>query len=127
VSMDIELPVPPQSELRAAGRVEGSALLVTLEGHADLRTKAVLDDLLDRVHAIALERSAPEVKLNLRAVEFMNSSCIKSLVTWIGEAQDAGPSGAYTITLVGDGAVHWQVRSLEALGGLADIVRIDVQ
>ena len=125
--MDIDLEVPASSELRAAARADGALLMVTLEGPADLRTKATLDRLLDKVHSLAMERKAPEVKLDLRGVEFMNSSCIKSLVTWIGDAQDAAPSGAYAITLVGSSAVHWQTRSLEALSGLADIVRIDVQ
>ncbi len=125
--MNIDLDVPASSELRVAARVEGALLLVTLEGQADLRTKATLDGLLDKVHSLAVERKSPEVKLDLRGVEFMNSSCIKSLVTWIGDAQDAAPSGAYAITLLGSSAVHWQIRSLEALGGLSDIVRIDVQ
>ncbi|HVJ15380.1 MAG TPA: hypothetical protein VM686_08065 [Polyangiaceae bacterium] len=125
--MNIDLQIPASSELRAVARVDGSALLVTLEGQADLRTKATLDGLLGKVHLLAVERKAPEVKLDLRAVEFMNSSCIKSLVTWIGDAQDAAPTGAYAITLMGSSAVHWQTRSLEALSGLADIVRIDVQ
>ncbi len=125
--MNIDLEVPATSELRAAARVEGALLLVTLEGQADLRTKATLDGLLGKVHSLAVERKSPEVKLDLRGVEFMNSSCIKSLVTWIGDAQDAAPSGAYSITLMGSSAVHWQCRSLEALGGLSDIVRIDVQ
>jgi anti-anti-sigma factor len=125
--MSETLSVPSSSELRAAARAQGTELLVTLEGQADLRTKATLDELLDRVHALALERRTSEVKLDLRSVEFMNSSCIKSLVNWIGEAQDAAPSGAYGITLMGSAEVHWQTRSLEALRGLADIVRIDVR
>jgi hypothetical protein len=127
MNMDIDLQVPASNELRATARLDGTKLLVTLEGHADLRTKAMLDGVLGRVHDVAVERKAPEVRLDLRAVEFMNSSCIKSLVSWIGDAQDAAPEGAYAITLMGSSAVHWQTRSLEALSGLADIVRIDVQ
>jgi hypothetical protein len=127
MNMNIDLDVPAATELRATARLDGAMLLVTLEGHADLRTKAMLDGVLGRVHHVAVERKAPEVRLDLRAVEFMNSSCIKSLVSWIGDAQDAAPEGAYSITLMGSSAVHWQTRSLEALSGLADIVRIDVQ
>ena len=125
--MDIDLQMPPSGELRATACIDGASLLVKLEGHADLRTKAVLDDMLGRVHSVALEKKSPEVQLDLRSLEFMNSSCIKSLVTWIGDAQDAAPSGAYAITLLGSSGVHWQTRSLEALSGLADIVRIDLQ
>jgi anti-anti-sigma factor len=107
-----------------AGAV-GSALTITLTGNADLNVKADLERFMLAVHDEARRTGAHEVVVDLRALEFMNSSCLKSFVWWISSVQALAASSQYRITFVSSPAMYWQRRSLGALAGLAtEIVSI---
>jgi hypothetical protein len=96
-----------------------------LDGTADLAVKRALDDFLVKLHATAQAQGAAEVVMDFRNLKFMNSSCLKGLVTWICGVQGLPPQNQYRIVLVSSPDMHWQRRSLRALSCLArDLVTI---
>lgn len=97
------------------GGAAGPAVTVTLTGNADHAAIEPLDRVLAAAHAAATEHGAREVAVDLRRLEFMNSSCIKSLVTWISDVRELPAARQYQIRFRSDPAMHWQKRSLHAL------------
>jgi hypothetical protein len=53
--------------------------------------------------------------VDFRELEFMNSSCFKCFVTWLGIVQDLEPTRQYKIVFASNRELHWQRRSLNAL------------
>ncbi|MDC0742142.1 hypothetical protein [Polyangium mundeleinium] len=107
-------------------RAEGRSLILRLSGNADMAAKDSLDSLLPRVHAEAQRISATEVQVDFRNLEFMNSSCFKSFVTWISEIGDLERSKEYKIRLLSNPEMHWQRRSLHALRCFAvDLISVE--
>ena len=94
--IEIALPVEQAAELRARLTRDDSGLVAKLSGTADLRVTDSVEAILSRVHQQALELGIPEVKMDLRELEFMNSSCFKSFVSWISEVSDL-TTGQYRI------------------------------
>lgn len=121
----IALPVEQAAELRASLTQESDALVAKLCGTADLRVTDSVEAILNRVHQKALELAIPEVQVDLRELEFMNSSCFKSFVSWISEVSDL-PSGQYRIRFLSSPSILWQRRSLHALSCFAaELVTIE--
>jgi hypothetical protein len=90
-----------------------------MAGTADLNVKTALDDFLLRLHQAAQAQHAAEVVMDFRGLKFMNSSCLKGLVTWICAVQELPAQNRYKIVLLSSPEMHWQRRSLAALTGLA--------
>lgn len=122
---EIALPVVQAAELRARLIQEDTALVAKLSGTADLRVTDSVEAILTRVHQKALELSIPEVQMDLRELEFMNSSCFKSFVSWISEVSDL-TAGQYRIRFLSNPSILWQRRSLHALSCFAaELVTIE--
>jgi hypothetical protein len=122
---EIALPVQQAAELRARLTQEDGALEAKLWGTADLRVTDSVEAILSRVHQKALELSIPEVRMDLRELEFMNSSCFKSFVSWISEVSDL-TAGQYRIRFLSNPSILWQRRSLHALSCFAaELVTIE--
>ena len=122
---EIALPVEQAAELRARLTQEDDALVAKLSGTADLRVTDSVEAILTRVHQKALELSIPEVRMDLRELEFMNSSCFKSFVSWISEVSDL-TVGQYRIRFLSNPSILWQRRSLHALSCFAaELVTIE--
>jgi hypothetical protein len=92
---------------------------VRMSGTADLDVKKALDEFLVRLHETARTTGAIEVVMDVRELKFMNSSCLKGLVTWIGTVQGLPIMNQYRIVLTSRADLHWQRRSLHALSSLA--------
>jgi len=123
--IEIPLPVEQAAELRARLTREDSGLVAKLWGTADLRVTDSVEAILSRVHQQALELGIPEVQMDLRELEFMNSSCFKSFVSWISEVSDL-TSGQYRIRFLSNPSILWQRRSLHALSCFAaELVTIE--
>ena len=122
---EIALPVAQAAELRARLTQEDAVLVAKLSGTADLRVTDSVEAILTRVHQKALELSIPEVQMDLRELEFMNSSCFKSFVSWISEVSDL-TAGQYRIRFLSNPSILWQRRSLHALSCFAaELVTIE--
>jgi anti-anti-sigma regulatory factor len=113
-------------DLAAVASVDEQRLLVILKGSADTRVLTHLDDLLGRVHEETVRAPRPEVVVDLRDLDFMNSSCFKLFLTWIMRVQELPEAGQYGIRILSDGDKHWQRRTLGALSSFAtNIVRVE--
>ena len=121
-----DLPEISSSTFSAAASFENQALSVRFTGNADLAAKNALEDLLPRVHIEAMRVAAGEVVVDFTALEFMNSSCFRSFVSWLSDVQDLPAHQQYRIRLISNSAMLWQRRSLHALKCFADdLVRIE--
>ncbi len=121
------LPLVSSPTFSATSIFEEQALTVRFTGNADLSAKGAIEALLPRVHAEALRVGTPEVVIDFTGLEFMNSSCFRSFVSWLSEVQDLPPERQYRIRLVANSGMLWQRRSLHALKCFADdLIRIDI-
>ncbi len=124
---EIALPVEQAAELRAQLTLQEAALVAKLSGTADLRVTDSVEAILTRVHQKALELHIAEVQMDLRDLEFMNSSCFKSFVSWISEVSEL-TAGQYRIRFLSNPSILWQRRSLHALSCFAaELVTIEAQ
>ena len=122
---DFNVPAVKDGEFSAAANYQGGAITAQLEGNADLRSKPSLEAFLGSLHAEADRLAVPEVQIDFRQLAFMNSSCFKNFVSWIGIVQEAAPEKQYRICFLSNPAMHWQKRSLHALSCFAsDLVSV---
>lgn len=94
---------------------DGRELRTALVGTADYAAIDALNELLDKTHAEAIRLEASAVAIDVQALEFMNSSCFKSLLQWIGNIQALAPERQYQVRFVMNPELHWQKRSLQSL------------
>jgi hypothetical protein len=92
-------------------------LLVRMIGVADMRVRATLSTFLKSLHDETTRQGSTQVQVDMRSLEFMNSSCFKSLVSWLGMVRDASPN--YSVQILSSGKRHWQQRSLGAVACVA--------
>lgn len=105
---------PIRSEdLTADGVVADGAIELTLRGAAEQGAKALLDDFLADVFAASRDRQ--DVVVDLRGLEYMNSSSFKSFLTWIVAVRELPDEQRHTIRFVSNPRLHWQKRSLHSL------------
>lgn len=115
-----------EADFSAEATVDGGrAITLTMSGNADLNVKVQLDHFLASVHTEAQRMGVEDVTVDVRTLEFMNSSCLKCLVGWISQIQDQPPSRQYRVTFLSSPSLYWQRRSLHALSCLAsDLVTV---
>ena len=109
-----------ENDFAAQATASDRRIQVSLTGTADLSVKCQLDRFLRDIHSEAQRCLAEEVTVDVRQLEFMNSSCLKSFVWWIGAVQEQVGDGRYRIVFVSSPTVYWQRRSLNALACLAN-------
>src|SRR5215813_7697492 len=91
---------------------EAQTVRVTMTGTADIRAVDSLERFMPELHTQTLLAKASEVVVDLVALEFMNSSCFKSLVAWIAQLREVEPDQRYRVTILSSTAQRWQRRSL---------------
>ena len=79
---------------------------------------ALLQPELLRLHSAVVESKVLVVELHLQAVEYINSSGLKSFMAWFLAAANAGDF-RYTIEVVYDPTRSWQQLSLRPMERLA--------
>lgn len=109
-----------ENDFAAQATANDRRIQVSLTGTADLTVKSQLDRFLRDIHSEAQRCLAEEVTVDVRQLEFMNSSCLKSFVWWVGAVQEQVGDGRYRIVFVSSPTVYWQRRSLNALACLAN-------
>jgi hypothetical protein len=114
-----------ETDFAARASATRRRILVSLTGTADLTVRSQLDHFLREVHSKAQRCLAEVVTVDVRQLEFMNSSCLKCFVWWVSTVQKQPGEGKYRIIFVSSPSVYWQRRSLNALACLAsDIITI---
>ena len=96
-----------EKTFRAEALLDGDGVAVRLTGTADLTVKAVVDRFLCEVHAEVCRIGLATVSVDMSALEFINSSCLKAFVTWITTVQ-AMAGGRYHISFMFKPARDWQ-------------------
>jgi hypothetical protein len=123
---DLDIAKIDNGDLRAQATRDGGSLRVGFVGSADTHAGPALDSLLRSVHKAALAAKTREVIVDFRELEFMNSSCFKAFVAWLGDLQNLDVDKQYRIRFLSDDSKHWQRRSLSALSCFAvDLVQIE--
>jgi len=97
----------------------GGGLTVRLRGTADMRAMETLDAFLRQIHEEAKSRTLAEVAVDLRSLEFMNSSCFKAFVAWIENDLSLPEAQRYRLRFISSAERRWQHRSLVALSCFA--------
>ena len=98
---------------RASVDFKGDRVDVVLTGTADGRAAKPLAEMLPSLHARVVEAQANKVVVDVTELEFMNSACFKSFVSWIGSAEEG--KHLYQIVFASSPKQLWQRRSLHAL------------
>jgi len=104
------------------------SLVLRFRGNADMSSIEPLDDYFRAVHEEAGVHGVTSVVVDFRALEFMNSSCFKCFVEWLGNVQDLPASKRYRVIFDSNREIHWQRRSLSALRSFAmDVVIVEAR
>ncbi len=102
----------------------GNAWSVQCAGTLDVRDAAgVIQPHFLRLHEALVAASASSVRLDIHAVEYINSSGIKGFIGWFMKAERTVPP-PYQIELIYDKDRTWQVVSFAALQRLASKVLV---
>ncbi len=113
-------------DLKSTTERDQSTLTARLIGSAENESKAFLDAYLKAIHDLATADAVREVVVDMRGLEFMNSSCIKAFVSWIGVVQDSPKEHQYRLRFLSDSKKDWQSRSLKALACFAaDLITVE--
>ncbi|HEY6726192.1 MAG TPA: hypothetical protein VI197_19285 [Polyangiaceae bacterium] len=98
-------------------------LCLTLTGTADMAAHDVLQHCLGIARADVGRLGLNLVRIDLRALYLLNSSCIKALLRLVYLAQTERPS--FSIEFLVDPNLSWQARALAPLKRLApELVRV---
>ena len=124
--MTLQLGKVKSAVMTADGKlVDGNILAVTFVGTADSESRAELDTFVKKVSDEAVRLHVPEVVVDFRELEFMNSSCFKIFVAWLAQLRDLPAEDQYRIQIRSNANLLWQRRSLAALSCFAiDLVTI---
>ena len=106
---------------------DGASIAVQISGTADIAALEALGKFLGDLFEETRKIRPSEVTVDLRELEFMNSSCFKAFVVWLTRVSELDKANQYPIRFIGTTSRHWQKRSLAALSCFAaDIVKVDM-
>jgi hypothetical protein len=122
---DSTLPILGVDGLTAESEATDDGIAVHFRGSADLTTQEQLSQFLKKMHEEVLRRHGRRVAVDFVNLEFMNSSCFKTFLTWIHDVQNVAADKRYHVTFLSNESLHWQKRSLNALRCFAvDLITI---
>ncbi|HEY5937109.1 MAG TPA: hypothetical protein VIU61_20805 [Kofleriaceae bacterium] len=125
--MSVRLRVPDVDDPSFVADVsftEGAVLRLT--GSADSSVTLPLGKLLADLHEELSAKQVREVVVDMTAVDFMSSPCVKSFLTWIEKLQELAPEGRYRIRMRSNPAILWQKHGLQALSCFdTDLVKVE--
>jgi len=110
------------STVQAAGgkvvlRVDGDTVFVA--GEIDQQSpRDFMAGFLEIIHNMALGEGLAEVKVDVTALAFLNSSGIKEFLSWILRRNRIPPERKYRINFLFDPSVSWQPVTLPRLRDL---------
>lgn len=122
----IDIPKIDANDLRAAPSFVDGHLSLQFAGSADSRSQGAIEAMLGRVHEEALRLRVPEVAVDFRDCDFVNSSCFKAFIVWLEQIQELDAEQQYRLRFFSDENKAWQRRSLQALSCFAiELVHIE--
>lgn len=122
----IDIPNIDANDLRAASAFAEGQLSLSFTGSADSRSQDAIEAMLSRTHTEALRLGVPEVAVDFRDCDFVNSSCFKAFVVWLERIQELETPQQYRLRFFSDETKAWQRRSLQALSCFAiELVHVE--
>jgi hypothetical protein len=113
-------------DLATHTEIARSEITVRMVGCAETQAMTELDGYLKALHIEAAKAKVGAVVIDMRGLEFMNSSCFKTFVSWIGSLQDSPADSQYKVRFIAAEQKHWQSRSLGALACFAvDLITVE--
>ncbi|MCX4241888.1 hypothetical protein [Paraliomyxa miuraensis] len=111
-------------DLLAKGTSDGEVVALELRGTAELGAKDLLDDLF--ADAFDVSTRHRRVVVDLRRLEYMNSSSFKSMLTWLVRVRELPESQRPRIRFLSNPSFHWQRRSLHSLATMGgDLIEVE--
>jgi len=101
--------------LSADGVLGGSGLRLRLKGVAETPDREDVQRLPSAAHTLAIARKVEVLELDLRALEFLNSTCFKELLTWLTSVRALPSAQRYRVRFVTNPFTRWQRASVHAL------------
>lgn len=124
--MPIDFPPITSKIFKATASHEGTTATLRLMGTADASVHAYVQQAVTVMREQASALRVSEVAVDMRELEFMNSSCFKCFITWLSDLLEQPAEQRYRIRFLSDPSKHWQHRSLRALSCFAvDLVTIE--
>jgi anti-anti-sigma factor len=122
----LELPDVSGDHVTIRASLADNTIEARLAGTADTEVRSTLQDYINSMHWEAARIGVAAVVVDLRELEFMNSSCLKVFVAWLAQLRDLDPAKQYKVRFRSNPALLWQRRSLAALSCFAiDLVTIE--
>jgi len=123
-----ELTTLSADTLTVTPSLEDGVLRIVVSGAVEMRDPGgVLNPYWTRVDDEVRARGMKRVEVDLRDLNFMNSSGILTLVRWITKAKTHPPDEAYQLILQYDRNVTWQRTSVPTLAKLAPNVVVPME
>jgi hypothetical protein len=95
---------------------DGDGSIITFSGSIDMEDPSIiLDPFFEQIHKGAVEAKIPQVTLDVKALEFLNSSGIKAFAKWIMKLQTVPEGDRYKILILQNKDISWQTTSLPTL------------
>lgn len=112
---------PPsvKSEKFYFGIEKADEATVTVRGTVSIEDPKPLNKLVEELHAYLLSRKYRRVNVDVRQLEFMNSTGFKPLVLWLERIMGCPESSRYTLHFLSAPARKWQPVFLSALSCFA--------
>ncbi len=108
------------ADFKGSAEHKGKEIAVHLQGNADVTAPPALDELIGKIHTEANRHSISEAVIDIRDLEFMNSSSFKTLISWIMQIKELEQDQRYRLRFLSNPEQPWQKRSLETLRCFAD-------
>ncbi|MBL8953515.1 MAG: hypothetical protein JNK82_22255 [Myxococcaceae bacterium] len=104
-------------QLKVDSAPDGERFVMHMTGTAELKDSTPLAELLLKADGEVRALGLTQVDVDVRAVEFMNSSALNAFVRWFAGMKERG--GGYTVRFLSDPSKRWQRSSLNALATFA--------
>jgi hypothetical protein len=102
---------------RVSMQVAGS--VITISGEIDQpNPKLFLGPFFEEIHAAAEQEGLHEVKVDIRKLNFLNSSAVKELIAWVLKRNRLPPGKKYVIDFIYDSSILWQRVTMPTLSQL---------
>lgn len=122
------LPPLKTEGLHIVPQIGGDAIRLVMWGAVEMREPGdLLNPYWAAVDQQTRSRAAKRVELDLRDLNFMNSSGILTLVRWITRLKSHPPGEGYQLVLQYDRNVTWQRTSIPTLAKLAPNVVVPAE
>src|SRR5262249_17225948 len=116
----LELEALKRTGFAAEASPSSGPIEVRMSGNADSSVLAALEHFLRGLHSEACRLGTSEVRVDIRELYFMNSSCLKLFVTWFTQLRELNPAQQYRVIVSSSPQLHWQARSFDALRYIAN-------